>query len=199
MSAPPSTQVVRPAGAGSETIFVLILCGVILIASAAVVALRTVPTTTAAIAAWQIDARTDLTAAEQGINADLRVAADDLTAAPEDGRIAEPEELAAEDLPPFAKDATTDARGGHIWKTVGKTDGFAGWFGRSAFPDIAGSLLLRIVADGNTAPSDARTSVWLNRSQDAAIGDLSNEALIASGWQEITSRFDASVTRDPHP
>jgi hypothetical protein len=192
------TRLVRPAGAGAETVLVLILCGVILIASAVIIALRTAPAAPKPLANWQIDARMDLTAAEQGINADLRIAADDIAVALQGGEVPTAKALAAEALTPFLKDATTDARGGHVWETIEGSDSFTGWLGRSASPELAGSMLLRIRADGG-AEQKARISVWLKRSTTATVARLTDEALIASGWKEITSRYDASVTRDPRP
>lgn len=192
------TRLVRPAGAGAETVLVLILCGVILITAAVIVALRTAPAVQTALADWQIDARLDLTAAEQGINADLRIAADDIAVALQGGEVPTAEDLAAEALTPFVRDATTDARGGHAWSTVEGSDGFTGWFGRSASPDLAGSMLLRIAAKEETE-QNAGVSVWLKRLPVSAVTSLTDEALISSGWKEITSRYDASVTRDLRP
>lgn len=212
MTATGTNVVVRPAGAERETLLVVLLCGAILLGAGAVVGLRAAPSTSVAIAEWQIDARDDLTAAEQGINADLRVAADDIRFALAAGEVPTPEELAAEALPPFAKDATARGRGSHAWSLVGEDSGFAGWLGRSAAPAVAGSFLLRIapppvdVVDtdhshgtaytGAHADAAAGDSVWLNRSAAAAVPGLSDEALIASGWKEIVSRYDASVTRE---
>ncbi|MFC3075191.1 DUF6162 family protein [Shinella pollutisoli] len=181
--------VVRPAGAERETLFVALLCLAILLAAGTAVGLRTRAPEAVATQAWQVDARDGLTAAEQGINADLRVAADDIAFALEGGGVPTPEELAEDALPPFARDATTAGRGGHAWSLVPAADGFAAWLGRSAAPDAAGSLLLRI------ATEDRAVSVWLDRSADAAVPGLSDEALIAAGWKEVVSSYDASVTR----
>jgi hypothetical protein len=183
---------VRPAGAERETLFVALLCLAILLAAATVVGLRTRTLEVAAVAEWQIDARDGLTTAEQGINADLRVAAGDIAFALENGTTPTPEDLADEALPPFARDAATAGRGGHLWTLMPVEDGFAGWLGRTAAGEVAGSLLLRIATKHE---ADGAVSVWLNRSADAALADLSNEALIAAGWKEIVSRYDASVTR----
>lgn len=198
--------VVRPAGAERETLFVALLCAAILLVAGAVVALRIAPSSTAAIGSWQIDARDGLTAAEQGVNADLRVAADDIRALLEGGKIPTPNELADEALPPFAADATSQARGGHVWSFVGASHGFAAWHGRSNAPQVAGSFLLRIAQDGSSEDdhahgkgNDAPATIWLNRSANPAAPHLSNDALIASGWKEIVSRYDASVTRGDRP
>lgn len=202
MTGAPQSHVVRPAGAGPETLYVLILCGVILAASAAAVAFRAAPSAPVPIAEWQIDARLDLNAAEQGINADLRVAAEDIALALRDGTVPTPEDLATDFVPPFARDATTILRGGHVWSVIPDEAGFSAWFGRSASSDVAGSLLLRMATGNQNHSGDVRNvgiSVWLNRSRSAAATGLSDEALISSGWREIVSRFDASVTREARP
>lgn len=192
-----SRVVVRPAGAERETLFVALLCLAIVLAAGTVVGLRTRAPEIATVAEWQVDARDGLTAAEQGLNADLKVAAEDIAFALEGGSAPSPQDLADDGLPPFTADATSAGRGGHAWSLVPAEGGFAGWLGQTASVDIAGSLLLRIAVakDGHAHAADEAVSVWLNRSRDAAVSGLSNAALVASGWKEIVSRYDASVTR----
>ena len=67
-----TTQVVRPAGAGHETLYVLLLCLIILAVAGSVIALHGESQEVAAVPSHQLDARRDLSAAEQGIYADLR-------------------------------------------------------------------------------------------------------------------------------
>ncbi len=184
---------VRPAGAERETLFVALLCLAIVLAAGTIVGLRTRAPDIVAITDWQIDARDGLTAAEQGLNADLKVAADDIAFTLDGGTVPTPEDLADEALPPFARDAATAGRGGHVWSLLPARDGFAGWLGKTASTEIAGSLLLRLNTDGHVA--EGGVSVWLNRSADATVSGLSNAALIAAGWKEIVSRYDTSVTR----
>lgn len=74
----PTTQVVRPAGAGHETLNVLLLCLLILAVAGSVVAWRGVSHEPEPVASNQYDARRDLSAAEQGIYADLRVTLDEI-------------------------------------------------------------------------------------------------------------------------
>lgn len=188
---------VRPAGAERETLFVVLLCAVIVLVAGTVVGLRTRAPDVVSVAEWQVDARDGLTAAEQGLNADMKVAANEIVSVLAAGSVPTPEELAEEALPPFAKDATSKGRGDHAWSLVPADGAFAGWLGTTASNRIAGSLLLRIAtaADGHGHVEEGASSVWLNRSADAAVSGLSNEALIASGWKEIVSRYDASVTR----
>ena len=69
-------HVIRPAGAGHETLYVLLVSLLIVVLAATVVMLRGEREDEQTIASHQIDARRDLTAAEQGLYTDLRVAFD---------------------------------------------------------------------------------------------------------------------------
>ncbi len=188
--------VVRPAGAGRETLFVAGLCALVVACAATVATIRARPADEAVLAAWRIDARDGLNAAEQGLNADLAAAAEDIRAELASGEAPSPDRLGEEALPPFAKDATAARRGGHVWSLVrdGETLGYLGVSGDAA---TARTLLLRIAApSGDTGGhgSDRKATVWAHPSAGAA-GRLSNEALIAGGWKQVASRYDASVTR----
>ena len=111
-----SIQIVRPAGAGHETLAVLAGCALILAVAAAVVTLRAAPAQSHAVAAHQLDARRDLTAAEQGVYADLRVALEEIEAERAGGtRLPAVAALSESGLPPFARDASSVQRGAHVW------------------------------------------------------------------------------------
>ncbi|AEF21787.1 DUF6162 family protein [Pseudomonas fulva] len=183
-----TVQVVRPAGAGHETLYVLVLCLVIVLVAGSVVAWHGETDSETAIASHQIDARRDLTAAEQGIYADLRVAADEIRIRrDEEQTLLSPAELADEGFPPFVNDASATSRGGHQWQLLPGDE--AAYFGASQALDVAGSLLMRLDAEGEQA------DVWLNRSTASAPASLDEQSLIAAGWQQIASQYDAGVTR----
>ena len=96
-----SVETVRPAGAGHETLYVLLGSVLILALAATVVGLRQQSHEAQALDAHQVDARLDLNAAEQGIYADPQVAAEDIQARLDDGEAAPSvDELAAEGFPP---------------------------------------------------------------------------------------------------
>ncbi len=179
-----TTQVVRPAGAGHETLYVLLLCLVILTVAGSVVAWRYESQEVTAVAAHQLDARRDLTAAEQGIYADLRVTLDEIQLLREESSaLPQPAQLAEEGFAPFARDASSVSRGNHAWQLLGEQ----AYLGTSPNPDVAGSFLLRI---GDTP------DIWLNRQHDVSPpADLSDAALNQSGWQQVIAQFDAGVTR----
>ena len=184
----PTTQVVRPAGAGHETLYVLLLCLAILAVAGSVVLWRGEPEVVSSVQTHQLDARRDLGASEQGIYADLRVTLDEIHLLREEQQaLPTPQVLADEGFAPFAQDASSVSRGAHAWQLLGS----GAYFGQSQVPSVAGSFLMRLNAHGNTEPD-----IWLNRSASLqAPADLADAALISAGWQQVIAQFDAGVTR----
>ena len=198
-----STQVVRPAGAGHETLWVLLTAAVVLVLAAIVVGVRGQPQAAAALAPHQIDARTQLNAVEQGVHGDLLVAAEEIEALAEAARaLPAVDALRDMDLPPFAAGVTATTRGGHSWKAV--TQGpFAAYIGRTAAPDVAASFLLRLpAAPAQASPSaghdhaDDAVQVWVQREGPQTWpAPLDDAALTRQGWRQVVARYDAGVTR----
>jgi hypothetical protein len=185
----PTTQVVRPAGAGHETLNVLLLCLLILAVAGSVVAWRGVSHEPQPVASHQLDARRDLSAAEQGIYADLRVTLDEIRLLREEQQILPtPQTLADEGFAPFAEDASSVSRGRHAWQLLADT----AYFGHSQSSAVAGSFVMLLSADANAAPD-----IWLNRAADLQTpAELTDAALSAAGWKQIVAQFDAGVTRE---
>lgn len=183
----PTRQIVRPAGAGHETLYVLLLCLLILAVAAGIVGLHGESHEAEGVAAHQLDARRDLTAAEQGIYADLRVTLDEIRLlGQEQSTPVTPQQLADEGFAPFAQDASSVSRGGHAWQMVG-----ASYVGISQSVEVAGSFLLRRGAGNEDTPD-----IWINRKAGAApVSELSDKTLIDTGWQQVVAQFDAGVTR----
>ena len=184
----PTTQVVRPAGAGHETLYVLLLCLMILAVAGSVVAWHGEAQEVSSVGSHQLDARRDLSASEQGIYADLRVTLDEIhLLRQEQQALPTPTSLADEGFAPFAQDASSVSRGGHAWQLL---DAKA-YFGQSQTPTVAGSFLMRLTVEGNDAPD-----IWLNRGNAlTAPNDLTDAALESAGWLQIVAQFDAGVTR----
>ncbi|BBP75824.1 hypothetical protein PHLH7_19280 [Pseudomonas sp. Ost2] len=182
-----TTHVVRPAGAGHETLYVLLFCLVVLLVAGSVVALHGDKPQASQVAAHQLDARRDLSPGEQGIYADLRVTLDEIHLLQQDQQgLPSPGQLGEEGFAPFAQDASSVSRGDHAWQLLGQA-----YFGLSRATATAGSFLMRVGGDSHAAPD-----IWLNRgSALAAPTDLSDNALIAGGWQQVVAQFDAGVTR----
>ncbi|MBK5001163.1 hypothetical protein IAE37_003439 [Pseudomonas sp. S31] len=182
-------QVVRPAGAGHETLYVLLVSLLIVALAATVVLLRGEREDEQAIASHQIDARRDLTAAEQGIYTDLRVAFDEIQLLREENAAAPGvATLAEEGLPPFVVDAGSQGRGAHRWQWLPA----GAYLGSSQANEVAGSFLLILPAD-----AAGQADVWLRRDSVVAIpAKLDAEDLIAAGWRQVVSHYDAGVTRE---
>ncbi|MDD1979621.1 DUF6162 family protein [Pseudomonas tussilaginis] len=181
-------QVVRPAGAGHETLYVLLVSLLILAVAAGIVALRGERHDEVSIEAHQLDARRDLSAAEQGVYTDLRVAFEEIQLRrEEDPALMAVTVLAEEGFPPFIKDASSASRGEHQWQLLGDQ----AYLGLSQAASVAGSFLMLV-----PTAHDGAADVWLLRKADASVPtDRSPAALIAAGWQQIAAHYDAGVTR----
>lgn len=202
-----TTQVVRPAGAGHETLWVLLASACVLLVAAILIGVRSQPLEAAALSSHQIDARTQLNAAEQGVHADLLVAAEEIGAMREaDKAVPSIEQLRGMDLPPFAAGVGADARGAHEWRSISQGQDVA-YVGRSASPDVAASFLLRLLpahreaeatrqAHAHDDEANAEADVWVRREGPEAWPEqLDNAALVRQGWRQVVTRYDAGVTR----
>ncbi len=195
-----TVQVVRPAGAGHETLWVLLAAAGVLALAALVVGVRAQPSSGAALAGHQLDARTQLNAAEQGVHADLLVAAEEIAALrDEDQAMPTVARLRELGLPPFAAGPEARARGAHEWRSSPQGQDVA-FVGRSAEPQVAASMLLRVpasrrpAADGH-AHADA-VEIWIQREGPAAWPEgVDDPALVRQGWRQVVTRYDAGVTR----
>lgn len=210
----PSTQVIRPAGAGHETLAVLGACALIVALAASYIGLRPAAVEAQAVSANQIDARRALTPAEQGIYADLRVASEEIRyAAQAEGALPGVAGLAELGVPPFVVDNSTAVRGGHAW-TAQPQAAQTLYVGRSADTEVAGSFILRVPSAATAAPAtdghghagashglpDGEPDVWLSREASASLPDpASDAALAAAGWRQVVAQFDSGVTRQGRP
>lgn len=177
-------QIVRPSGVERETLWVGLAAGVILCAAVVTVTLRAAVPEMVALAAHQVDSRSGLTPAEQGLYADLLVAAQDIAAAP---AVSSVSDLAAEGLPPFVRDASWRARGAHEWSGWSGEHGEAFYLGQPGDPALAGTLLLRIAGGEGV--------VWLKPGVGRPPAHPDAGALAAAGWKQVVFSFNAGVTR----
>jgi len=164
-----------------------------------------VGTSATAVAAHEADARRDLTAAEQGLYADLRIAADELH---EDTLSIK--ELAGLGIAPFVADMSQARRGGHVWQRL-ERGSFVGYLGISGEPAVAGALLLVVERHrpDSRASIDAHAShisaasvealepdIWLHRGERVSPPERFDAGSLArAGWRRIVAQFDAGVTR----
>lgn len=185
----PTTQLVRPAGAGHETLYVLLLCPAILAAAGSVVLWRGEPEVVSSVQTHQLDARRDLGASEQGIYADLRVTLDEIHLLVR--RAASP----ADPANPGRRRFCPLRPGRQLRQPRRPRLAAAGQWrvlrAEPPAPSVAGSFLMRLNALGNAEPD-----IWLNRGASLqAPADLADAALISAGWQQVVAQFDAGVTR----
>lgn len=189
-------QTISPAGAGHETRLVMLACAIILLLATLGILLGTQHDEQRVILPGQLDARHDLTAAEQGIYADLLVATDELVAM---GATPSVDELSNLLIAPFAKDVSSIRRGEHTWLLIRKEKSTA-YLGITQQPQIAASFLLWLPELAVAKPADEgiAAQIWILRSQSEAVkvpDDLSKNALVHAGWRQVVSYFDAGVTR----
>lgn len=200
-----TAQVVRPAGAGHETLWVLLASACVLAVAAVLIGVRSQPEAGVALQSHQLDARTQLNAAEQGVHADLLVAAEEIEALAESAGVPpRVEQLREMGLPPFSAGVDASARGGHEWR-LGTHGRELAYVGRSAQPEVAGSFLLRLPPDhaghaghsDHAAPGQAPAAqVWLHRQGSPAWPEsLDDAALVRQGWRQVVVRYDGGVTR----
>ena len=197
-----STQVVRPAGAGHETLWVLLASVCVLAVAAVLIGARAQPLAVAALLPHQIDARTQLNAAEQGVHADLLVAAEEIAALVAADKVLPPvAQLRDMDLPPFAVGMGSASRGGHEWRITTQRHDVA-YVGRSAAPAVAASFVLRLPAriEGESSPGahghGGEAEVWVHREGPQNWPEqLDDASLTRQGWREVVVRYDAGVTR----
>lgn len=105
------------------------------------------------------------------------------------------------DLPPFVAGVGAAARGGHEWRAEVQGHEVA-YVGRSAAPDVAASVLLRLPAnlEADASPKahahDDEAEVWVRREGANAWPDqLDDASLMRQGWRQVVVRYDAGVTR----
>jgi len=195
-----TTQIVRPAGAGYETAVVLSACALVVALAGTVIGTQSTQASVESIAAYQIDARRDLTPAEQGLYADLRIAVDELSDLGDlddlsDSALPSVATLAESGVAPFVADTSQARRGGHNWQRL--SFGMqVGYLGISHNADIAGDLLW-LVGDLKHA-DDREPNIWLHRGEPvtAAPSRLDPASLADAGWRQIVAQFDAGVTRE---
>lgn len=191
------TQVVKPAGVGHESLWVVIMSAVVVLVAGIVISLRVAPDVITEIAAHQIDARHDLTIAEQGVFADLLVAVDEIVM-PDLHASPSVEQLSEDGISPFARDMAATQRGAHQW-TLERKETADLYVGVTSAIDTAGTFLLRVPNkknDGHAHDAHAASDIWINRVAGAHMPTKIEDAdLIRTGWRQVVTQFDAGVTR----
>lgn len=187
----PHQKIVAAASAGRETYWVLALIVLIALIASLVVITRQSSSSQHSLAAYQLDLRTDLTSAEQGIYADLNVVADELVALIDEGEsLPSPSQLAEQGFPPFVADSTAYARGEHTWQLQRHPTGLA-YLGSSQNSSLARSFLLRVQFTEQAPTID----IWLHEAHTPTANDFSTQQLIEAHWKHVSSQFNVGATR----
>ena len=185
----------------------MLFCALVIAVAGAYISWRNVPEHIVSAAADTVDARRDLTPAEQGIHADLRVALPEILALAEEGGGGLPSigQLQDQVLSPFTDDAAAARRGAHRWHLV-RDGSKAGYAGLSEDVSVAGAMLMLLPvshaghehsqAAQPSAPGE-QAEIWVNRAEKLVPPTaLDRDALAAAGWRQVMMQFQASVTRE---
>lgn len=188
----PHQTTVPAASAGRETYWVLALIALIIMIAGLVIVARQTSSSDHALAVYELDLRSDLSSAEQGLYSDLNVVADELLALLDDGEsLPSPNKLAKQGFPPFIADATARNRGAHSWQLQHYAEGDA-YIGTSQDRNIARSFLLRI----QVKESSKNMDIWLHGANTRETNNLSTQRLIDTGWKQVSSHFNVGATRN---
>jgi hypothetical protein len=188
---------IRSAGSSRESLCVAgAALGILAVWAVLVVSDATAPVSEQ-LENYQINGYQALNAVEQGLFADLEIAAQDIDAFHDAHGGAWPAiaELAAAFTPPFASDAAWARRGHPTWSlaTPGQSAAHvAAYAGISADASVAGSFLLFLEhrhqgVGTDTAPTEEEHfQIWYHNGPDARIPEqLAEAGLIRNGWRQI--------------
>lgn len=167
------TQIIKPANAKKESLFLLIAIILILLLAGLFIFYNQKPNyNKSLLKPHEVSARFDLNPNEQAIYADIVVAIKngDLQNYPE---IAE---LIDNDIPPFADQINHINRGDHHWQKIGNHQQNA-YLGISQDKEIAGNFLIK------------NDQIWLTKNIVFPLHLADNE-LINGKWLLITSKID---------
>lgn len=183
-------EIVPPARATKETLYVLAVCVLSIVVAAGIVRINQKDSQLQqSLSADEISLRYDLSAAEQGVFADLQVAFDDWLLQDENEPPPSVADWIANDFPPFNDQAEAGQRGNHQW-TLLHQEGQAAYWGQSQDVATAGSLLWLLPAQRQGSDMQ-HFEVWHHKGSPSALPHrLDGEHLRAAGWKRINRNAD---------
>lgn len=198
--------VVRPAGAGAETGWVLFAALLILLICGGVIVLRNTSATAKVMPDWRVDAFQELRAEELAIFNGLHTAAPEIEIVhAEEGGWPTVDQLAADYIPPFVQDAAWERNGAMGWtRSIISTEDkhIALYVGHPADETVSGSFMLVMLHDhvkkeGNAGlATHAPYEIWMHASSAAEVPSMvTDQALISRGWREVLARRGEDETR----
>lgn len=199
--------VIRPAGSGTETRFVLLAALVTALVCGGAVLLRNVAATAKEAPSWQVDAFKELSPEELGVFNALYTAAPEIEMIHEEmGGWPTADALAAEYIPPFVEDAAWEKNGAMGWFRVAMASPgkhIVLYVGRPQKESGIGTFMLVMLHDhvkkeGNAGGSThAPFEIWLHASPAVDVPNLiTDQALISRGWREVVARKGEQETRN---
>ncbi len=194
-----ATQIVSPAGKGSESIYLLIITVVIVVTCALLISVTAGKQQKRILQGYEIDAFADLNGKELAVFNNLRTSAveiDDIHK--EGGRNATwpgVEQLQQEGLPPFVQDISWKKSGQYFWKMVTQPKGTIDLAVFVGYPKDTecGTMLLLFTHDhvkkqGNAQgePQHVPYEIWYHSSANQPLPKIfTDQVFIAAGWKEI--------------
>lgn len=172
-------QIVAPASAKHETLYLSLALCLVIGLSAIIIAFNQKSNANAqTLSSHETSVRYHLSAAEQSIYADLQLLYQHWRISPE--HLPSVEEWIEEDWPPFTDELYQLKRGSHVWSQLADAQTNA-YLGISQNTDLSGHFLWICDDSSKEAPD-----VWLSHhTLQAPPNALTEEALIATGWQKI--------------
>ncbi|WP_432785646.1 hypothetical protein AAEX37_02434 [Oligella sp. MSHR50489EDL] len=176
-------QTVHPDKATKETVYVILVAIVIVIGSGVFIFFHQRDEGERhTLAPYEVSARYDLKATEQGLITDLLLVYEEWLA----GSSAEApsvQSLIDENLPPFTDVRENKQRGDHQWQKS-RAEGRTYYLGLSRRPEIAGHLLWILPRDKSVADG---FELWIYSKvvEPSALQYLEADRLAAAGWRRV--------------
>lgn len=204
-----ATQIVSPAGKGSESLYLLVITACIFASCAFLISLTTGKEEERTLQAYQIDAFADLNGKELAVFNNLRTSALEIDSFHKEEGSDAPwptvEQLEEDGLPPFLQDVSWKKSGGYIWtrslQPKGNID-LAVFIGHPQDNDC-GSMLLLFTHEhgkkqGNVTDKAEHPAyeIWYHRARYQPLPDtFTDQIFIAAGWKEICALSGADEVK----
>ncbi len=204
-----ATQIVSPAGKGSESIYLLIITAVIIVTCALLISFTAGKGQKRVIQDYEIDAFTDLNSKELAVFNNLRTSAVEIDSIHKE-EVTEAswpavEQLQQDGLPPFVQDISWKKSGQYFWKMVAQPKGNIDLAVFVGYPKDTecGTMLLLFTHEhgkkqGNTWSKSQHVpyEIWYHSSSNEPLPEVfTDQVFIAAGWKEIRALSGADEVK----
>ncbi len=194
-----ATQIVSPAGKGSESIYLLSVAMVIVLVCGTLIFLTTAREEQRRLRGYELDAFTELNARELAVFNTLRTAALEINDMHNEGSGVTLwptiEQLQEEALPPFALDIASEKSGKYRWQRVVRPQGDIDLAIYIGHPEERGcGTMVLLLSHGHHwqesnssgAAQNPPFTIWYHPAAVQPLPDIfTAQAFIAAGWKEI--------------